>query len=84
MKKVPWVLIVVTSLLFMVRLLFFGYDEGLRVGVERCTNPIVIMNYAGGPGVKPYTVYKCNEGLRAFYDDEHEILRESKVERVFR
>ena len=55
-----------------------------RVGVERCTNPIVIMNYVGGPGVKPYTVYKCNEGLRAFYDDEHEVLRESKVERVFR
>ena len=84
MKRVPWVLIVVTSLLLMVRLLFFGYDEGKRVGVERCTNPIVIMNYAGGPGVKPYTVYKCNEGLRAFYDDEHEIVRESKVERVFR
>ena len=84
MKKVPWVLIVVTSLLFMVRLLFFGYDEGKRVGVERCTNPIVIMHYVGGPGVKPYTVYKCNEGLRAFYDDEHKVLRESKVERVFR
>jgi hypothetical protein len=83
MNRASWVLIVFTSLLFMFGL-FIGYNEGKRVGVERCTNPIVIMHYVGGPGVKPYTVYKCNEGLRAFYDDEHEVLRESKVVGVFR
>lgn len=63
--------------------LLFIFAEGVSVGRQRandCTNPHRTANYLGGPDINPYTVYQCDEGLRAFYDSEYVVVTESRVE----
>ena len=47
-------------------------DIGATKRERQCTDPYVIMNYAGGAGTEPHTVYQCKEGLRVFSDKENE------------
>ena len=63
--------------------LFFIFAEGVGVGrreANDCTNPRRVANYLGRSDIKPYTVYQCDEGLRAFYDSEYVVVTESRVE----
>jgi hypothetical protein len=80
--KFEWFGLVALIVALLVGIFGFGFQEGRRMVNTQCTDPSVIMNSLGRPGVKPYTVYQCNEGLRAFYDDEYQIVREVRLERV--
>lgn len=80
--KFEWALLIALVLVSTLVMFNFGLQEGVKMGNTQCTDPSVIVYYLGKPGVKPYTVYQCNEGLRAFYDDEYQIVREVRLERV--
>jgi hypothetical protein len=74
-------LVTITILICIVLVGVFA--EGVGEGRRRealCTNPRASFHYLGRPGVNPYTVYECDEGLRAYYDDGHKVLSESRVE----
>jgi hypothetical protein len=76
-----WDKFLVTILICIVLVCIFA--EGVCEGRRReaiCTNPRDAFHYLGRSGVKPYTVYECDEGLRAYYDDGHKVLSESRVE----
>jgi hypothetical protein len=69
--------------IFICIVLVYIFAEGVANGRSEsalCTNPRKSFHYLGGPGVNPYTVYECDEGLRAYYDDGHKVLSESRVE----
>jgi len=76
-----WEKFMVTILICIVLVFIFAVGEGEgRRREAHCTNPRKSFHYLGGPGVNPYTVYECDEGLRAYYDDGHKVLSESRVE----